>query len=117
MIRYASFEAVVLKTPATERTHYEKLNEFLDPVYAHISKSLKKFGFVNGDVQKNASNSKAQIVWWMYGEVGSCCYRYPCTDPKIVQVAAHHASAHHRKEAILNSIKLLKAFMTYRHGL
>lgn len=110
------FEAVVKAAPVTDRTHYEKLNDFLDPVYDFIHEGLKQFGFVNGEQKKNKKNNKAMIIWWLYGEVGNCIYRHPCIDSSIVKVACHHASSFHRQQAILNSVLLLKAFMTYRHG-
>lgn len=113
----ADLEATVKDAPVTERTHYEKLNEFLDPVYDFIHTSLRKFGFISGDQDKNRRNHPAMIIWWVYGEVGNCIYRYPCIDSSIVNVACHHASSFHRQQAILNSIKLLKAFMTYHHGI
>lgn len=102
-------KAITETAPASKRTHYHKLNEFSDPVYNSIRKQLYATGFVNGNPEANRDNAEMQIIWFLYGEMGSISYRIPFED--LNGVAAHHASAYDRKKAFLRIIEELKALI------
>jgi hypothetical protein len=99
------FEKTVTNSPASERTHYYRLDDYNKPVNNHIHKCLNEFGFVNGNPDANSKNHPVQIFWWLYHETNNTIYRQPCLS---ADVANHHASAADRKKALLMSIELLK---------
>lgn len=111
-IKHASMEAIddfyvfkdhvnALQATASKYTHYEKLDEWSHAVYDFVHKMLKKYKFVNGDVEANKKNPDATFWWDVYAMIGSVIY-----SPHLKSVtAAHHSSAAERNAALLLEIE------------
>lgn len=87
--------------PVTTERFYTGLDEFMNPIYEKVHELLNAYGFVNGNPEANKDNHKVQIMFWVYQEVSNCIYKEPCNGD-------HHACTAERKEAILNSLNMLR---------
>jgi hypothetical protein len=100
---------VVKAAPVSDRTHYQGLNEFINPIFDLVHKQLYDWGFTNGDPIANLRLPIVQVALWVYDEVGECQNRI---DWKI-DVAHHHASTQDRQKAILKSIDAFDKMFHY----
>lgn len=85
------------KSLASKNTHYDKLNEWSDPLYAYIHKMLQKYRFVNGNPEANKKLPDALFWWGIYLCMSNVIYSLNLN----TQVARHHASAWERNEVLV----------------
>jgi hypothetical protein len=85
---------------ASKKTHYEDLDKWSSVIYGLIHDKLEKYGFENGNVEKNFKNADVSFWWNIYGLVGNIIY-----SPNLkTKVQYHHASAFERNRALLAEI-------------
>ena len=86
---------------ASKNTHYDRLNEWSDPIYEFIRKEMYTSGFINGNVEKTKEKPAAEFWWIIYQLISGIHY-----SPFLkTTVSNHHASAFERNEALLNEIE------------
>ena len=90
---------------ASKETHYEKLNDWSDPIFQYVHSMLKKYGFKNGDPEANSKNVNASFWWKIYSVVSNVIYSTNLK-PEIL-VALHHSSAYDRNEALKKDIDII----------
>lgn len=98
-----------LNENASKNTHYDRLSEWSDAVYAFVHNKLGKYGFVQAS---NEQNQDARFWFLIYQVIGGVCY----SKHMKTQVAAHHSSAWERNQALLGDIEdILKHKTTLLH--
>jgi len=95
-------ELLELDKTASKQTHYEKLDDWLVPVYKLVRQRLKNFGFINGGAAHGIKQPTDADFWFLvYGVVNNVCY-----SPNLeTQVSHHHSSAWERSQALIKDIQ------------
>lgn len=77
---------------ASKNYFYDRIDEWSDPLYDFISKTLKNFGFKNGNREYNDQFPDIVFWWEIYGIISSTIY-----SPNLqTQTQNHHSSAYER---------------------
>jgi len=80
------------ESTASKNYFYDKIDEWSDPLYDFISKTLKKFGFKNGNREYNDRFPDIVFWWEIYGLISSTIY-----SPNLqTKTENHHSSAYER---------------------
>ena len=91
-----------LDAKASKKTHYEKLDEWLDTVYDFLHKQLNKYGFINGGAAMGKEQPTDAAFWWaVYNVMSSVIYSIHL---KSV-TEYHHSSAWERSQALMADIQ------------
>lgn len=92
-----------LSLTASKQTHYDKLEEWETKVYEYIREKLSKYGFVNGEPEKNRENPEA-IFWFnVYSLMSNITY----SKNLETEVEARKSSAYERNQALIKDIEIL----------
>jgi hypothetical protein len=89
-----------LSSTTSKKYFYDGLNEWNHNVYNYVHDMLKKYGFVNGDIETNRKNPCAMFWWEIYQVVGNIIYS-PFLKTESVP---HHSSAFERNEALIKEL-------------
>lgn len=83
-----------LTETASKHTHYDRLDEWSEPIFELLNKMLMKYGFINGGGSEQPIDA---TFWWnIYDIVSSCIYSSNLES----LTAAHHSSAFERNESL-----------------
>lgn len=101
MEKFYSFRSMLDELKPSKRTHYFLLEEsFYDKVYQFLHEALNEFGFVNANVEHNASKPDVGFFWELYTSV-DCFDNSPFyIDVSDRSVNKHHESAYVRCEVL-----------------
>ena len=88
---------------ASKGTHYDRLSEWSDAVYAYVHNKLEKYGFIQASKDQPVD---ANFWWLIYQVVGNVCYSVHMKS----QTAVHHSSAWERNQALIADIEDILEF-------
>jgi hypothetical protein len=88
----------------SERTHYQGLDEWSDPVYEFAHKKLEAHKFINGGAAMGITQPPMADLWWSTYAMISGIINSPYLKS---EVAAHHSSAHSRNEALKKELEAI----------
>lgn len=89
---------------ASKNSHYDDLDPWRKPIYAHLRNILDEYGFENGEKD---INDEVTFWWQIYNYFSNIIYsQYIQTDGPV-----HHASAFSRNAAFLEELKDFRCFV------
>ena len=88
---------------ASKGTHYDRLSEWSDAVYAYVHNKLEKYDFIQASKEQNQD---ATFWFLIYQVVGNVCYSKHMKS----QTAVHHSSAWERNRALIADIEDILEF-------